>query len=78
MLEDLHNIGPDYDPTLMAWWDNFDRTYPRSRTATTERFYRMWKFYLLAAAGASRSRDGQLYQLVLTKTGRAQPDCRMS
>ena len=36
MLEDLHNIGPDYDPTLMAWWENFDRTYPRAqRTATT-------------------------------------------
>ena len=28
VLEDLHNIGPDYDPTLMAWWENFDRTYP--------------------------------------------------
>ena len=27
VLEDLHNIGPDYDPTLMAWWENFDRTY---------------------------------------------------
>ena len=47
-------------------------------TSTIERFYRMWKFYLLAAAGASRSRDGQLYQLVLTKIGREQPDCRMS
>jgi len=34
----------------------------------------MWKFYLQAAAGASRSRDGQLYQFVLTKTGRKQPD----
>ena len=29
----------------------------------------MWKFYLLAAAGASRARDGQLYHLVLTKIG---------
>ena len=27
VCEDLHNIGPDYDPTLMAWWENFDRTY---------------------------------------------------
>ncbi len=43
-----------------------------------QRFYRMWKFYLLAAAGASRARDGQLYHLVLTKIGRTQPDCRMS
>ncbi len=28
VLEDLQNIGPDYAPTLMAWWENFDRAYP--------------------------------------------------
>ena len=72
--EDLHNIGPDYDPTLMAWWANFDRTYAEIAHRYDRRFYRMWKFYLLAAAGASRSRDGQLYQVVLTKPGRAQPE----
>ncbi len=76
MLEDLHNIGPDYDPTLMAWWENFDRTYSEIAHRYDRRFYQMWKFYLLAAAGASRARDGQLYQLVMTKPGRAQPDCR--
>ena len=79
VIEDLHNIGPDYDPTLMAWWDNFDRTYSEISHRYDRRFYQMWKFYLLAAAGASRSRDGQLYQFVLTKTGRKQPDfCRQS
>jgi cyclopropane-fatty-acyl-phospholipid synthase len=78
VLEDLHNIGPDYDPTLMAWWDNFDRTYSEISGRYDRKFYQMWKFYLLAAAGASRSRDGQLYQFVLTKTGREQPDCRKS
>jgi cyclopropane-fatty-acyl-phospholipid synthase len=78
VVEDLHNIGPDYDPTLMAWWDNFDRTYSEISARYDRKFYLMWKFYLLAAAGASRSRDGQLYQFVLTKTGREQPDCRMS
>ncbi len=72
--EDLHNIGPDYDPTLMAWWDNFDRTYSEISHRYDRKFYLMWKFYLLAAAGASRSRDGQLYQVVMTKTGTAQPD----
>lgn len=76
VLEDLHNIGPDYDPTLMAWWDNFDRRYTEIADRYDRKFYQMWKFYLLAAAGASRSRDGQLYQAVLTKTGRSQPDCR--
>jgi cyclopropane-fatty-acyl-phospholipid synthase len=74
VLEDLHNIGPDYDPTLMAWWENFDRTYQEIAHTYDMKFYRMWKFYLLAAAGASRSRDGQLYQLVMTKTGRKQPE----
>ncbi len=78
VLEDLHNIGPDYDPTLMAWWQNFDRTYSEIADRYDTKFYRMWKFYLLAAAGAARARDGQLYQMVLTKTGRAQPDCRAS
>ncbi len=78
VVEDLHNIGPDYDPTLMAWWDNFDRTYSEIADRYDRKFYLMWKFYLLAAAGASRSRDGQLYQFVLSKTGRAQPTCRVS
>jgi cyclopropane-fatty-acyl-phospholipid synthase len=76
VLEDLHNIGPDYDPTLMAWWANFDRTYSEISARYDRKFYQMWKFYLLAAAGASRARDAQLYQLVLTRTGRKQPDCR--
>lgn len=78
VLEDLQNIGEHYDPTLMAWWERFDAAYPELRHAYDERFYRMWKFYLLASAGASRSRDGQLYHLVLTKIGRKQPDCRKS
>jgi cyclopropane-fatty-acyl-phospholipid synthase len=73
VIEDLHNIGEDYDPTLMAWWDNFDRTYGEIKHRYDRRFYQMWKFYLQAAAGASRARDAQLYQMVFTKTGRAKP-----
>lgn len=74
VIEDLHNIGEDYDPTLMAWWDNFDRSYREIAHRYDRKFYQMWKFYLLGAAGASRSRDGQLYQMVFTKTGRAKPE----
>ena len=77
VCEDLQNIGPDYDPTLMAWWENFDKAWPELRGRKyDDRFYKMWKFYLLGAAGASRCRDGQLYHLVLTHVGRKQPDCR--
>ena len=79
VVEDLHNIGPDYEPTLLAWWRNFDRAYPELEHRYDRRFYRMWAFYLLGAAGAARARDGQLYQVLLTRVGRRQPpNCRVS
>lgn len=79
MLEDVHNIGPDYDPTLVAWWNNFDAAWPELKShKLDERFYRMWKFYLLGAAGLSRARDGHLWHFVMTKHGRKQPHCRLS
>ncbi len=68
LMEDLHNIGEDYDPTLMAWWHNFDKTYSQISQKYDRKFFQMWKMYLLAAAGAARARDGQLYQMVFTKT----------
>jgi len=54
----------------MAWWKNFDRAWPRFADRYDERFYRMFKFYLNACAGYFRSRQGQLWQLVLSKRGR--------
>ncbi len=77
VAEDVHNFGPDYDHTLMAWWNNFDAAWPRLRGGKyDDRFYKMWRFYLLGAAGLSRARNGQLWHFVLTKTGRRQPNCR--
>ena len=78
VMEDLHNFGPDYDKTLMAWYGNFEKAWPRLKEKYNERFYRMWKFYLLSSAGGFRSRYNQLWQIVMTKTGRVQPDCRIS
>jgi cyclopropane-fatty-acyl-phospholipid synthase len=36
-----------------------------------ERFYRMWRYYLLSCAGTFRARDNQLWQLVLSPGGQA-------
>ncbi|OGG76492.1 cyclopropane-fatty-acyl-phospholipid synthase [Candidatus Kaiserbacteria bacterium RIFCSPLOWO2_01_FULL_55_19] len=69
IVEDLHNFGADYDKTLMAWFKNFDRAWPRLKGKYGERFYRMWKYYLLICAGAFRARDTQLWQIVLSKGG---------
>lgn len=69
VVEDLHNFGPDYDKTLMAWFKNFDESWDKIKSQYSERFYRMWKYYLLSCAGYFRSREGQLWQFVLSKQG---------
>lgn len=69
VMEDWHNFSADYDPTLMAWFDNFDRHWPELSRLYDERFYRMWKYYLLSCAGSFRARDNQLWQIVLSKNG---------
>ena len=67
VVEDLHNFGPDYDRTLLAWWNNFERAWPALRADYGDRFYRMWKFYILGSAGRFRARKLQLWQFVLSK-----------
>lgn len=72
IIEDWHNFGQDYDRTLMAWWDRFNQAWPRLQSRYNTRFYLMWKYYLLCCAGFFRSRQGQLWQLVLTHVERAE------
>jgi cyclopropane-fatty-acyl-phospholipid synthase len=72
IVEDWHNFGPDYDRTLMAWHANFEQAWPQLRSAYSERFRRMWRYYLLSCAGFFRSRQGQLWQLVLSRRERVE------
>jgi cyclopropane-fatty-acyl-phospholipid synthase len=71
VVEDMHNFGVDYHPTLMAWWEKFDKAWPALRASGRydDRFYRMWRFYLQGAAGAFRCRKYQVWQFVLAKRG---------
>lgn len=71
IIEDWHNFGHDYYLTLMAWWDNFDAAWPVISAQYDERFYRMWKYYLHSCAGFFKARQGQLWQIVLSKRSRA-------
>jgi cyclopropane-fatty-acyl-phospholipid synthase len=66
LVEDWHNFGTDYDRTLMTWCENFERAWPELRLRYDHRFFRMWRYYLLCCAGFFRSRQGQLWQVVLT------------
>lgn len=69
VMEDWHNFGLDYDKTLMAWYGNFERHWDDLRPRYGDRFYRMWKYYLLQCAGLFRARKKQVWQLVLSKKG---------
>ncbi|XWV25071.1 cyclopropane fatty acyl phospholipid synthase [Tupanvirus deep ocean] len=71
VIEDVHNIGPHYDKTLMCWYNNFtknfDKINSKRETPFSNEFFRMWSYYLLACAGSFRARNIQLYQVVLSK-----------
>jgi len=69
VMEDWHNFGAYYDHTLMAWFKQFDKAWPTLKAKYGERFYRMWKYYLLSCAGCFRARKIQLWQIVLSKEG---------
>jgi len=69
VMEDWHSFGAYYDKTLMAWFENFDSNWNELKSDYDERFYRMWKYYLLSAAGSFRARNVQLWQVVLSKNG---------
>ncbi len=67
LIEDWHNFGQDYDKTLMAWHQKFIENWSKISAKYGERFYRMWTYYLLGCAAFFRSRQGQLWQIILTK-----------
>lgn len=69
VLEDWHSFGVNYDKTLMAWHHNFVKAWPKLKKNYSDRFKRMWEYYLLCCAGSFRCRNNQLYQLVLSKGG---------
>lgn len=69
VMEDWHNFGTDYDKTLLAWHENFEKNWDRIKHLYDERFYRMWRYFLLSSAGGFRSRSTQLWQVVLSRQG---------
>ena len=65
-IEDVHNFGPDYDRTLMAWHANISARWDEI-PGYDEHFRRTWEYYLLGSAAGFRVRALQLFQVVFTK-----------
>ncbi len=66
-LLDVQEFGAYYDPTLIAWHENFITGWPAIKHRYDERFYRKWRYYLLMCAGAFRSGHFRLWQTVFGK-----------
>jgi cyclopropane-fatty-acyl-phospholipid synthase len=69
VMEDWHNFGQDYDLTLLAVFEKFDKNWDKLKIKYEERFYKIWKYFLLSFAGGFRSRYLQLWQIVFSKNG---------
>jgi len=54
--------GSDYDKTLMAWYTNFEKNWRLLHEKYGERFYRMWRLYLLGCAGSFRAERMRVHQ----------------
>lgn len=70
IIDDWHNFGTYYDRTLMAWYENFIKNWPKLKENYDEKFYRMWSYYLLSLAGCFRARYLQVWQVVFSPMGR--------
>lgn len=66
-VEHWENHGPDYDKTCMAWLQNFKNNWGKLKNNYSERFYRMWEYYLTCSAASFRTRKNHLWQITLVK-----------
>lgn len=69
ILEDWHSFGQYYEKTLIAWLDNFKKSWGKIKNRYDEKFYRMWEYYLASCIGSFRAKKNQLWQIVYSKIG---------
>jgi cyclopropane-fatty-acyl-phospholipid synthase len=66
ILEDFHNFGHDYAPTLAAWNVNAEKYFKENPKAYTPEFQRMWHYYLKLCEALFELRINQLWQFVFS------------
>lgn len=66
VFEYLQDWAGFYDKTLLSWFAKFHENWNQLRDSYGDRFYRMWKYYLLSSAGAFRSKAIQDWQIVFS------------
>lgn len=70
VMEDWHNFGPDYYTTLMAWCENLRKNFAGvslDLPGPRDRFFRMWEYFFTSFASAFKTRQLQLWQIVMSR-----------
>ena len=76
ILTDMESLIHHYDKTLKAWLENFMVNRNKAKKMYSEKFCRMWEFYLASCSAAFKYRDLLVYQLQITKDFNSIPSNR--
>src|SRR6202167_3695049 len=72
-IDGWQRIGTHYEPTLLAWRDNFERHWPELKATRDERFFRMWRFYLSVSAASFRAGTNDVWQVLMSPNRQRAP-----
>ena len=76
VLSDMESLIHHYDKTLKVWLDRFLQNREKAKKMYSERFCKMWEFYLSSCSAAFYYRDLLVYQLQIVKNYTAIPSNR--
>lgn len=68
-LQDVQNLAAHYSLTLAGWYKNLQSEWSHLAETYSERFRRMFEYYLLSCKGAFDAGHIQHWQLVFSKCG---------
>ncbi len=68
-MKDYENLAPHYALTLREWWKRFEANKEKVIDMFDERFYRMWRLYLVASATTFEGGTEYLSQWIFIKPG---------
>jgi cyclopropane-fatty-acyl-phospholipid synthase len=76
IITDMESLIHHYDKTLKVWLERFTENRGKAKKMYSERFCKMWEFYLASCSAAFRYRDLLVYQLQIVKNFTAIPSNR--
>jgi cyclopropane-fatty-acyl-phospholipid synthase len=73
IITDIEVLRLHYAKTLVAWRRNFEANWEKAASMLSERFCRMWEFYLAASEVGFRYQNMAVFQIQLAKRVSAVP-----